>query len=121
MRTNAHACTSPTHAPPPAKTQDLSLRPLDCEPDDIFRPQLFTPDELQHWVAPPIADGVRMAVALLPPPARRWLEGIAFVARPMQIHAAVLAVFASFVAPFGAAPRGGPVLFVVPAARAKRP
>lgn len=81
--------------------QDLSLKPLECEPDDIFKPQLFTPHELSHWVVPPIADAARMAVALLPPPLRHTLMDWSFVARPMQIHAAVLAIFASFVAPFG--------------------
>ncbi|KAI8464082.1 MAG: cytidylyltransferase family-domain-containing protein [Monoraphidium minutum] len=81
--------------------QDLSFKPLDCEPDDIFKPQLFNPEELSHWFAPPIADAARHVAAVLPPSVRAALGGWSFVAAPMQIHAAVLAVFASFVAPFG--------------------
>lgn len=81
--------------------QDLSMRPLECEPDDIFKPQLFTPEELSHWVAPPIKEGARLLLSLAPPPARSSLTNWSFVAAPMQIHAAVMAVFASFVAPFG--------------------
>lgn len=77
------------------------MRSLDCEPDDIFKPQLFTPEELAHWVFPPIADAGRLAAALLPPAARAAVQSWSFVAAPMQIHAAVMAVFASFVAPFG--------------------
>ncbi|GBF97085.1 phosphatidate cytidylyltransferase [Raphidocelis subcapitata] len=81
--------------------KDLSLSWLDCEPDAAFKPQLFTPEELSHWFAPPLADAARLGVSLLPPPARRLVTGWSFVAAPMQIHAAVMAVFASFVAPFG--------------------
>jgi hypothetical protein len=78
------------------------MKALDCEPSDVFKPQLFTANELlSHWVAPPLADAMRLGGRLLPPAARGALSGWSFVAAPMQIHAAVLAVFASFVAPFG--------------------
>jgi hypothetical protein len=95
------------------------MKALDCEPDDVFKPQLFTPEEvLSHWIVPPLADVIRLAGRALPPAARGALGGWSFVAAPMQIHAAVLAVFASFVAPFGEG--GGVGGALGPGARAAR-
>jgi hypothetical protein len=90
--------------------QDLSLGSLDCNPADIYKPQVYTLDGLvgslpEEGPSRQLAD---LAVGLLPQRTAHWLRTAQWQAEPMQLHAMVLAVFASIVSPFGArgAPRG---------------
>jgi hypothetical protein len=85
--------------------QDLSLGPLNCQPDPLYLPHTFRAEEFLQELPPGLIEACRPFVQQLP---HQWfgpVEEWAFTAEPMVLHAMVLACFASLVAPFGE--RGG--------------
>jgi hypothetical protein len=81
--------------------QDLSLGRLDCTPDAIFIPTTYTLHDLEDLMPVQILEQARLVAQQLPPGLFAPLEGLEVVMKPIAIHAMVLAVFASLVAPFG--------------------
>jgi hypothetical protein len=81
--------------------QDLSLGRLDCTPDPIFFPTTYTLQDLEDLMPAQVLDQARLVAQQLPPGLLAPLEGLEIVMKPIAIHAMVLAVFASLVAPFG--------------------
>lgn len=87
---------------------DLSLGSLDCEPGPLFEARDFTLPELAAWLhVPPAVSslaGKAAAVAFFGGSEARAAElarGLVVRLEPIQLHAVILAVFASAVAPFG--------------------
>lgn len=78
--------------------QDLSLGRLDCTPDPIFTPTTYT---LQDLMPAQVLELARLAAQQLPVGLVAQLVGLKVVMKPIAVHAMVLAVFASLVAPFG--------------------
>lgn len=111
----AHPCpqppTNPLHQASPVRDcplrpawlrpQDLSMGALDCTPNPIYTPRVFTAADVAEVMPGGLVDLAVYAAGLLPPGVAGWLAGASVVAEPMQVHAMVLAAFASFVAPFG--------------------
>jgi hypothetical protein len=81
--------------------QDLSVGRLDCTPDIIFEPTTYTLQDLTDVMPGQVLDLARLAAAQLPPGLLAPLVGLQVVMKPIAVHAMVLAVFASLVAPFG--------------------
>ncbi|KAK9813894.1 hypothetical protein WJX73_003570 [Symbiochloris irregularis] len=84
---------------------DLSMGWLECEPEPLFTRDRFAVRDLQ-WVVPHqvqyiLGRGVHMLPRWLPSTPLQPIPDFEFIARPMQIHAIVLAMFASIIAPFG--------------------
>ncbi|KAK9823657.1 hypothetical protein WJX72_004460 [[Myrmecia] bisecta] len=84
---------------------DLSMGWLDCEPDDIFKPAEYVVSDIAYFI-PASLHSIWQATAVRLPPAFMQdvvdpLANFHFTARPMQLHAVVLAMFASIIAPFG--------------------
>lgn len=80
---------------------DLSLGGLDCTPDPIFTPATYTLQDLQDLMPAQALELARLAAQQLPPGLVSQLVGLKVVMKPIAVHAMVLAVFASLVAPFG--------------------
>ncbi|KAF5837757.1 phosphatidate cytidylyltransferase 2 [Dunaliella salina] len=81
--------------------RDLSLGPLDCEVPEEFLPHRYTWDDVDELIPEPVVEVMHMQQQQLP---SRWadrLKGISIEAMPVQLHAMVLALFASVIAPFG--------------------
>jgi phosphatidate cytidylyltransferase len=74
---------------------------LHCTPDPIYSPNTYTLRAVAELLPPALLDVAAAVAAQLPAGLRHWLAGLAITMRPMELHAMVLAVFASFVAPFG--------------------
>jgi hypothetical protein len=74
---------------------------LDCTPDPIYSPNTYTLQAVAEQLPPALLDVAAAVAAQLPAGLRHWLAGLTVTMRPMELHAMVLAVFASFVAPFG--------------------
>jgi phosphatidate cytidylyltransferase len=74
---------------------------LHCTPDPIYSPNTYTMQAVAEQLPPALLDVAAAVAAQLPPGLRHWLAGLTVTMRPMELHAMVLAVFASFVAPFG--------------------
>lgn len=81
--------------------QDLSLGRLDCTPDPIFTPTTYTAQDLADVMPGQVLELARLAGQQLPPDLRDELVGLQVVMKPIAVHAMILAVFASLVAPFG--------------------
>lgn len=85
--------------------QDLSLGPIDCTPDPIYTPHTYTLGSAAYALAEalpaPVADVAAAAVGQLPEALVSYLSDMQMSFRPIEGHAIVLAIFASFVAPFG--------------------
>eukprot|EP00775_Hariotina_reticulata_P004661 gene4661-4914_t len=80
---------------------DLSLGPLNCTPDYIYSPHTYTLQDLADLLPVPVVDMGKAAAAQLPGGLVTYLSELQVVGRPIEFHAMVMAVFASFVAPFG--------------------
>ncbi|KAK9839682.1 hypothetical protein WJX81_005827 [Elliptochloris bilobata] len=83
---------------------DLSLGRLQCEPDEIYVPTVFALRDMTDLLPASLEAQAVETYTSTPAPARAMLRRVAdlrFVARPMQLHAVVLAMFASIIAPFG--------------------
>lgn len=74
---------------------------LDCEPDDIYLPHTYSVADINAMLPQPVSDTARLIGSSLPWEADALLRSISIRVEPMQVHAMVLAVFASIVAPFG--------------------
>eukprot|EP00877_Chromochloris_zofingiensis_P000099 jgi/Chrzof1/1008/Cz01g36190.t1_CDS[v5.2] len=81
--------------------EDLSMGRLDCEPDDIYLPHTYSVADINAMLPQPVSDTARLIGSSLPWEADALLRSISIRVEPMQVHAMVLAVFASIVAPFG--------------------
>jgi phosphatidate cytidylyltransferase len=81
--------------------QDLSIGWLDCEVDDLYIPKLLSLQSITSTLPPGMLEVTRLLAAQLPPGITAWLTSISVMAEPMQVHAVMLAVFASIIAPFG--------------------
>eukprot|EP00879_Flechtneria_rotunda_P011161 GHRR01011659.1.p1 GENE.GHRR01011659.1~~GHRR01011659.1.p1 ORF type:complete len:439 (+),score=91.96 GHRR01011659.1:139-1455(+) len=81
--------------------QDLSLGPLNCAPDPIYTQHVYTLQDIAEVLPGQLADICRTAAAQLPHWLSLWLANWQYVAKPIEFHAMMLAVFASIVAPFG--------------------
>jgi CDP-diglyceride synthetase len=86
---------------------DLSLGPLDCDPGPLFEARDFTPAELAAWLrVPPAVSRLARHLASLAlggsgERVDELAQGLVVRLEPIQLHAVILAVFASAVAPFG--------------------
>jgi phosphatidate cytidylyltransferase len=82
---------------------DLSIwQPMPCdEVPDIYRPHTFRLSDALTGANPAWVDLVHNVGALLPERLRSAIAGYTFTCLPMQLHAVSLALFASFIAPFG--------------------
>ncbi|KAL4435606.1 hypothetical protein ABPG77_002569 [Micractinium sp. CCAP 211/92] len=82
---------------------DLSIwQPMPCaEVPDTFRPHTFRMKDLLHDTNPALIEMVYSLSGLLPAQLRDAIAGFSFTCLPMQLHAVSLALFASFLAPFG--------------------
>ncbi|EIE23739.1 phosphatidate cytidylyltransferase [Coccomyxa subellipsoidea C-169] len=80
---------------------DLSMGWLKCNPDEIYVPNKFVLYDLPEYLPGPLADVTRALSRYVPSAIADSLGGLSVVARPMQLHAVVLAMFASIIAPFG--------------------
>jgi hypothetical protein len=74
---------------------------LDCTPDPIYSPNTYNLQAVAEQLPPALLDVAAAVAAQLPAGLRHWLAGLTVTMRPMELHAMVLAAFASFVAPFG--------------------
>jgi hypothetical protein len=81
--------------------QDLSLGQLDCTPDIIFQPTTYRLQDLTDVLPGQVLDLARLAASQVAPGLLAPLVGLQVVMKPIAVHAMVLAVFASLVAPFG--------------------
>ncbi|KAF6255369.1 phosphatidate cytidylyltransferase [Scenedesmus sp. NREL 46B-D3] len=81
--------------------EDLSMGRLHCTPDPIYSPNSYTLQAVAELLPPSLLDVAAAVAAQLPAGLRHWLAALTVTMRPMELHAMVLAVFASFVAPFG--------------------
>lgn len=82
---------------------DLSIwKPMECQtPPETFRPRDFTIQDIAEGLPEGIVHLAGVLATRLP---AEWVAGLAQVtihAAPMQIHAIMLAIFASAIAPFG--------------------
>lgn len=84
---------------------DLSMGWLHCEPEELFVPKLFGTTDLTTYVPKTIAWLCYPLTAILQGLADQFnignLSEFTFIARPIQLHALVMAIFASVIAPFG--------------------
>lgn len=82
---------------------DLSIwKPMPCaEVPETFRPHTFRLADVLDDANPALNDLVYSVGALLPPRLRAAIAAFSFTCLPMQLHAVSLAMFASFIAPFG--------------------
>lgn len=81
--------------------RDLSIGWLDCVQDELYIPVAFTIRDTAACLPSSVVDVVQLLSSYLPPQLVSWLMQQQLMAEPMQVHAVVLAVFASFIAPFG--------------------
>ncbi|CAK0783153.1 hypothetical protein CVIRNUC_006352 [Coccomyxa viridis] len=83
---------------------DLSMGWLDCNPDELFLPTRFTVRDLPYYTPGPVENFLIGLSHITPDAVMRALDAplsVSFIARPMQLHAVVMAMFASIIAPFG--------------------
>ncbi|KAI3434991.1 hypothetical protein D9Q98_003043 [Chlorella vulgaris] len=82
---------------------DLSIwQPMPCaEVPETFRYHTFRLADLLDEANPALNDFVYNVSGLLPAPLRSAVADFSFTCLPMQLHAVSLALFASFIAPFG--------------------
>eukprot|EP00884_Botryococcus_braunii_P016262 jgi/Botrbrau1/3319/Bobra.0048s0015.1 len=84
---------------------DLSFGHLDCVPDPLYVQDVFAISDIGHLLPAPLLEAVKWLGQLIPASvSTSFLAPIlnfTFIARPMQLHAVVLAMFASIIAPFG--------------------
>jgi hypothetical protein len=81
--------------------QDLSLGPLNCTPDYVYSAHTYSLQDLLDILPMPVVDVGKAAAAQLPESLVTYLSELQVVRKPIEFHAMVMAVFASFVAPFG--------------------
>lgn len=84
---------------------DLSMGWLNCEPDELYVPKLFGVSDFVTllpktlgWLNKPLVDLLQTLAIYF---SIGDLQHLTFIARPIQLHALVMALFASVIAPFG--------------------
>jgi len=80
---------------------DLSMGWLRCDPDTIFKDHVYTTAAAARLLSSPLVERLTALGRLLPPALAAWLWNLRIVAAPMQLHALMLSLFASVIAPFG--------------------
>lgn len=70
-------------------------------PDPIYSRHTYSLSDMADALPAPLLELLRAAGSQLPPRLATWLGELALRRKPIELHAMVLAVFASFVAPFG--------------------
>lgn len=80
---------------------DLSLGWLHCEPEQLFKDHEYSAAGLAQLAGPGGVSFLAYLGRVLPRPVANWLMRAKLVAAPMQLHALVLSLFASVIAPFG--------------------
>lgn len=95
------AFVTAVHCDAASLMQDLSVGRLDCTPDPIFTPTTYTLQDVEDLMPAQVLEQARLVAQQLPPGLLAPLEGLEIVMKPVALHAMVLAVFASLVAPFG--------------------
>lgn len=82
---------------------DLSIwQPMECtQVPDTYQPQLIKLSDVQAELPDLVNELLGVVGSQLPAGWARAIAGFSFTARPMQIHAVFLSVFASIIAPFG--------------------
>lgn len=80
---------------------DLSLGWLHCEPEQLFKDHEYSAAGLAQLAGPGGVSFLAYLGRVLPRPVANWLLRAKLVAAPMQLHALVLSLFASVIAPFG--------------------
>lgn len=84
--------------------RDLSLGWLDCEPDATFQLAEYKLSDAAELLSPTVVDGIGWLYHCLPAsvqPALWEFANRSVWMEPMQMHAMILAMFASIIAPFG--------------------
>lgn len=72
--------------------------------DELYTPQSLTVQSIGAQLPPSVVDVLTVLFSQLPPSFLERASSWQVMAEPMQVHAVALAVFASFIAPFGAHP-----------------
>ena len=82
---------------------DLSIwRPMECQVvPDAYLPRTFTSAELRTELPGAVVGALAALGRHLPAGWAARAAGLSFTAIPMQLHAVMLALFASVIAPFG--------------------
>lgn len=75
--------------------------PLTCPPNPIFSVQQYILGDVVHHMPQPIEHAIHAIARLLPDHIRLRIIDTTFTAMPMQVHAVMLGMMASFAAPFG--------------------
>jgi phosphatidate cytidylyltransferase len=78
------------------------MGPLNCTPNPIFSPATYSLQDVADVLPAQALELCRLAALQLPPAWAAWLSTAQVVMKPIDIHAMILAAFASLVAPFGA-------------------
>lgn len=74
---------------------------LTCPPNPIFSVQRYILGDVVHHMPSPIESLIHAIAAMLPDWLRLRIIDTTFSAMPMQVHAVMLGMMASFAAPFG--------------------
>lgn len=74
---------------------------LTCPPNPIFSVQRYVLGDVVHHMPSPIESLIHAIAAMLPDWLRLRIIDTTFTAMPMQVHAVMLGMMASFAAPFG--------------------
>lgn len=80
----------------------LEFGPLSCEPPSFVQWRTFHPTDLWNVLPEWLVDEIRPPLQVLPAFVRDATSSVSWECMPVQIHAMVLAAFASIVGPFGA-------------------
>jgi phosphatidate cytidylyltransferase len=84
--------------------EELAFGPLACSVPQPFVPRQFYLTDLWHILPDFVLEDVRPLINLLPQSIQKSTARIVWTCMPAQMHAMVLATFASLVGPFGAPP-----------------
>eukprot|EP00951_Prasinocladus_malaysianus_P017719 scaffold140182_cov46-Prasinocladus_malaysianus.AAC.1 len=89
--------------------QDLSIGALNCEPDPLYEPTQFSIYDIDPWVPDFVIEPVVELThqPWFPASIVEKVKAATFTAKPIQLHACALAVFASIIGPFGEATQPG--------------
>lgn len=82
--------------------RDLSWGPLHCEATPMFTPTEYQLSDMWSVLPELVVDELKPMVGLLPAVLREAAASVSWSCMPVQMHAIVLAAFASIIGPFGA-------------------
>jgi phosphatidate cytidylyltransferase len=81
---------------------NLEIGELTCDPPSFIQWETYHPTDLWHVLPDWLVEEIRPPLQVLPAVVRDTASSISWQCMPVQMHAIVLAAFASIVGPFGA-------------------